>query len=241
MPRDLFRDVVARPPSVKSRRSPMLVISIVVHAAVLLAVLLASAIAPHILPTPREVLAFYEPARLVDIKLPPPPPSPRQLMPAQPSAPSVSVNAAPLVPPSDITPETWLPPPVTTSSGITMGVSDGIGTDIVGAPEPLPAPAPTAPERPVRLHGGIIAPEKTVNVPPIYPQMARETRTEGIVILEAVIDHTGLVTSVRVLRGHPLLDQAALDAVRQWKFTPARLNNEPIPVVMTVTVQFRLQ
>ena len=59
--------------------------------------------------------------------------------------------------------------------------------------------------------------------------------------LETVIDEAGNVTSARVLRGHPLLNQAALDAVQRWKLTPARLNDEAIPVVMTVTVQFTLQ
>jgi len=78
-------------------------------------------------------------------------------------------------------------------------------------------------------------------VAPIYPQVAREARRQGVVILEAVIDASGNVTSVSVLRGDPLLDQAALDAVQQWKFKPATLNGEAIPVVMTVTVQFKLQ
>jgi len=91
------------------------------------------------------------------------------------------------------------------------------------------------------LHSGIRAPAKIVNVAPVYPEMARITKVEGMVILEAVIDASGSVTSARVLRGHPLLDQAALDAVQRWRFTPARLNGEPIPVVMTVTVQFKLQ
>ena len=60
-------------------------------------------------------------------------------------------------------------------------------------------------------------------------------------ILEAVIDAQGRVASVRVLRSIALLDQAAVDAVRQWRFTPALLNAEPVPVVMTVTVNFKLQ
>jgi protein TonB len=91
------------------------------------------------------------------------------------------------------------------------------------------------------LHRGITAPEKTVNVPPVYPELARITKIEGIVILETVIDASGSVTSARVLRGHPMLDQAALDAVQRWKFAPARLNDEAIPVVMTVTVRFTLR
>ena len=64
---------------------------------------------------------------------------------------------------------------------------------------------------------------------------------EGVVILEAVIDADGSVTSVKVLRSIPLLDDAAVKAVRGWRFTPARLNGQAVPVVMTVTVNFTLQ
>jgi len=61
------------------------------------------------------------------------------------------------------------------------------------------------------------------------------------VILDVIIDEHGVVTSTRVLKSVAFLDQAAVDAVRQWRFTPARLNGEAIPIVMTVTVTFRLQ
>jgi periplasmic protein TonB len=85
-----------------------------------------------------------------------------------------------------------------------------------------------------------VAPVKIVNVEPTYPAIAVAARKEGIVILETVIDAEGRVESVRVLRGVPLLDEAAVGAVRQWRFTPARLNCQPVPVVMTVTVNFQL-
>jgi protein TonB len=62
----------------------------------------------------------------------------------------------------------------------------------------------------------------------------------GIVIIEATIGKDGSVRDARVLRSVPLLDQAALDAVRQWRFTPTLLNNEPVEVIMTVTVNFTL-
>jgi protein TonB len=77
-------------------------------------------------------------------------------------------------------------------------------------------------------------------VAPVYPDIARSARVEGTVILEAVISATGRVDQVRLLRSVPLLDSAAIDAVRQWLFTPTMLNGEPIPVVMTVTVTFSL-
>jgi protein TonB len=62
-----------------------------------------------------------------------------------------------------------------------------------------------------------------------------------VVILEAIIDVNGSVQSVRVLRSQPLLEQAAVDAVRQWEYTPTLLNGVPVPVVMTVTVSFALE
>jgi periplasmic protein TonB len=240
MPRDLFGDVAVRPPSVRSRRSPVVVASVVIHALLVIAILVATAIAPDILPTPREALAFYEPDRLVDIELPPPPPRP---MPRGviPDVPTVSSDAAPVVAPTSITPETWSPAVEPSGDAVVNGVVDGIGANVVGVPDAPPAPVVTTPKGPVRMHSGIKAPDKVVNVTPIYPEIARAARREGMVILEAVIDASGNVTSARVLRGDPLLDQAALDAVQQWKFKPATLNGETIPVVMTVTVQFRLQ
>jgi periplasmic protein TonB len=242
MPRDLFGDVAVRPPSVRSRRSPVVVASIAVHGLVVIGVLLATAIAPDILPTPREALAFYEPTRLIDIQLPPPPAPPRGVVPMR-EVPTVSPNAAPVVAPTSIVPESWTPVFERSSDGVVDGALERtLGSDIVSVPDALPpAPVVTAPQAPRRMHSGIKAPEKVVNVPPTYPELARQTRVEDIVILETVIDEAGNVTSARVLRGHPLLNQAALDAVQRWKFTPARLNEEAIPVVMTVTVQFKLQ
>ena len=75
----------------------------------------------------------------------------------------------------------------------------------------------------------------------MYPAIARSARVQGIVIIEATIDETGRVSDARLLKSIPLLDEAALAAVRQWAFTPTRLNGKPTSVVMTVTVQFRLE
>ena len=71
--------------------------------------------------------------------------------------------------------------------------------------------------------------------------VAQQARVQGVVILEARIEADGTVSSARVLRSIPLLDQAAIDAVRQWEFTPTLLNGVPIPVIMTTTVNFRLE
>jgi len=70
--------------------------------------------------------------------------------------------------------------------------------------------------------------------------MALAVRKEGIVIIDATIDEQGNVTETKILRSIPLLDEAALAAVRQWKFSPTQLNGVPVPIVMTVTVNFKL-
>ena len=70
--------------------------------------------------------------------------------------------------------------------------------------------------------------------------MAQQARIEGTVVLEATIGTDGRVTGVRVVRSKPLLDQAAMDAVMQWRFTPTLLNGVPVPVLLTVHVTFTL-
>ena len=88
--------------------------------------------------------------------------------------------------------------------------------------------------------GKIKEPKKVHSVNPAYPDIAKQARVQGIVILECTISPQGKVTDVKVLRGIPLLDQAAIDAVKQWVYTPTLLNGVPVPVIMTVTVNFKL-
>ncbi len=93
----------------------------------------------------------------------------------------------------------------------------------------------------MRVAFGVRAPQKLREVNPVYPPIAQSAPVQGIVIIEATIGADGQVTNARILRSVPLLDQAALDAVRQWEFTPTLLNGVPVPVVMTVTVNFTLK
>ena len=109
----------------------------------------------------------------------------------------------------------------------------------------LVPPAPTRVQEPppavVRPGGKIKPPTKIRDVAPVYPPLAQSVGQRGIVIIEATIGVDGSVVDARVLRSVPLLDEAALQAVRQWLYTPTRLNGEPVPVVMTVTVNFQLR
>jgi protein TonB len=226
------------------RRKPsVLLISISVHAIVLVLLATAPWWSPITnWPMPREVLAFTESpqlASLQDIELPRPPRARTPDSPAPASA--ASPELAPIVAPTGVAPET--PREGTAAGPLASSVeTSGIGTvDGVGVPAaPPPPPPPPAPREPVRAGGSIRTPVKLVHVAPQYPQIARASRVQGLVIIEATIDISGNVQSASVLRSIPLLDQAALDAVRQWKFTPTLLNGVAVPVIMTVTVNFEL-
>ena len=91
---------------------------------------------------------------------------------------------------------------------------------------------------PVRIGGQIKAPKKIKDVKPVYPAIAQSARVAGAVTIEATIGPDGKVIDAKVVRSIPLLDQAALDAVRQWEYTPTLLNGVPVPVLVTVTINF---
>jgi TonB family protein len=94
---------------------------------------------------------------------------------------------------------------------------------------------------PVRLGGEIKPPKKLYDVKPMYPPMAQVERVQGVVIVEAVLDAAGRVAAARILRSIPLLDEAALEAVRQWQFEPPLVDGQPRAVIMSTTVNFKLQ
>jgi protein TonB len=135
------------------------------------------------------------------------------------------------------------------AGGVTGGVPGGVVGGVSGAfdaPPPPPPPPPPGEKSSLdptalKVGGGIKPPARVVNVNPVYPPDARDARVQGVVILEVLIGVEGKVEQAKVLRSIPLLDQAALDAVRQWEFTPTLLNGEPKKVIMTVTVNFTLQ
>ena len=91
----------------------------------------------------------------------------------------------------------------------------------------------------VRVGGKIEPPIKMNDVKPVYPAIAQNAGVTGAVIIEATIGADGRVIDAKVLRSIPLLDQAALDAVRQWEYKPTLLNGVAVPVIMTVTINFK--
>ncbi len=124
------------------------------------------------------------------------------------------------------------------------GVIGGVPYAAVGTPDeswkPPPTVDPPSPAGPVTVGGEITPPRKRVHVNPVYPRVALKARVEGTVVLQAVIDAVGNVVNLKVLDSIPLLDGAALEAVRQWKYEPTYLNGRAVPVVMSVNVTFVL-
>ncbi len=110
-------------------------------------------------------------------------------------------------------------------------------TLLAAAPALAQTPA-AAPSAPLRIGGQTKAPERIHYVAPAYPAVAMAARVSGTVIIEATIDKEGSVTEARVLRSIATLDQAALNAVKQWKYKPTTIDGKPVPVIMTVSVNF---
>ena len=238
MPRDLFGTVTNPPAHIGTRSRLTLPLSLAAHAGALAVLIVVPLLATDVLPLPDTFTAVA----LVPPDLPPEPPRPIPPATPTPPAPPSNPDAAPLDAPSSITPEAPGRPPIdlgevapgSTFSGPVFGDR---GDDRGSGLTPPPAPAPRAP---MRVGGEVIAPTKIHDVAPEYPRMARDAKIQGIVIIQATIGADGRVVDAEVLRPIPFLGQAALDAVRQWRFTPPRLNGEPIAVIMTVTVNFRL-
>jgi TonB family protein len=97
-------------------------------------------------------------------------------------------------------------------------------------------------DNPMRITADVVQPVLIHKVNPEYPEIARKARIQGVVIMEAVITKEGTIEDVKVLRGvHKILDQAAVNSVKQWRYKPATLNGQPVKVYSTVTVKFTLK
>jgi TonB family protein len=130
-----------------------------------------------------------------------------------------------------------IPPP---GSSISMSVTGGVVVgSALGGVAGAPGPPPPPPSAPVRVGGNIATPRRIVDASPVTPDTARQAGITGVVILEIIIAPDGRVRDAKVLRSIPPLDQAAIDTVRQWRYEPTLLNGAPVPVIMTVTVNFQ--
>jgi protein TonB len=199
---------------------------------------------------------------------PPPPPPPPPPPEAAPPVKVVKViprqfDAGKLMAPKSVPKEIAvikedeLPPPSSGVAGVVGGVAGGVGGGAVGgvlggiiggipsaAPPPPPPPPPAvkkeaAPQR-IKVGGAVIAASIINKTPPVYPQLAKSARVQGVVHLAAIISKDGTIQELHSLGGPALLIQAAMDAVKTWRYKPTMLNGEPVQVETTIDVNFTL-
>jgi periplasmic protein TonB len=228
-------------PAGRRRRAVTLPVSIALHSAGALALVAIPLLVSDSMPDVQTgVRAFLvEP---LSVAPPPPPPAARpaaapRVVPTPP--PQQQAFVAPVEVPTEIVPEQALDlggADQGVSGGVDGGVPGGVVGGIVGG---LPD-APPAPAAPVRVGGTVREPKRLSAPPPVYPDLAVTARLQGIVIIEATINERGRVVSTTLLSGVPMLNEAALEAVKKWVYTPTLLNGVPTPVIMTVTVRFKL-
>ncbi len=239
MARDLFRQVLEDHPSAPAGRLSALPLSIAVHALVLAAAIVIPLFAADVLPFVQTGDVAWTPVVLPSS--PPPIPAPA----SRPAAPASAVVAS-LVPVDEpkgvsqerlIVPDTPPDPAAPTSDSVVSGTGVPGGTGVVVGD----TPPPPGPVTPVPASTLVTPPVRIRDASPVYPEVPRLARVEGQVVIEAVIGVTGDVVETRVLRSTPMFAEAALAAVRQWKYRPTLINGRPVPVALTVTVTFRLQ
>jgi protein TonB len=173
---------------------------------------------------------------------PPAPPSPVRVVPRIQPRPQEMVQPKAIPREVAIIQEDPLPPPGPVGGvvgGIDSGLAGGAAGGVLGGIIAAPPPPPPPQER-IRV-GGQVQAARVVNQPrPVYPPLARQARIQGTVRLEAVINQEGRVEELSVVSGHPLLIQAALDAVSQWQYQPTMLNGVAVEVITTIDVNFTM-
>ncbi len=177
---------------------------------------------------------------------PPPPPAPVKIVKIQSEFEEGRLTAPKEIPKEiAMVKEEELPPPSTgVVGGVPGGVPGGTAGGVIGGiisatPAPPPPPKVETPKR-IRVGGQVQQAKWIFHPNPIYPPLAKSARIQGTVRLEAIISKQGNIESLRVVSGHPLLVQSALDAVKQWRYHPTILNGEPVEVATTIDVNFTL-
>ncbi len=237
-----------------AKRLLTMILSIILHFVLIVVIVILPLVFFNVLPE-SELLTF--------LIAPPPPPPP----PPQPPPPPTNVRAVPkaavvdpnqFVAPTEIPKE--IPPPVDDApvigvsnivggiaGGVSGGVAGGVPGGVVGgllssvAPSAPPPPPKPVKRDPIRVGGNVQESKLIRRVEPAYPELAKRARVQGQVVLVVTVDEEGNVTDIRVTKGHPLLNDAATSAVKQWKYSPTLLNGEPVPVIANVTVFFNLK
>jgi periplasmic protein TonB len=239
----MFEEMVVSSPHRKKTNKPWTVaLSMAVQILVVLVLILIPLIYTEALPKTMMAMMLVAPP-----PPPPPPPPPAAVVHVKPQVHLIQNNE--LIQPKAIPKEVKIikeeaePQISGVSGGVPGGVPGGQMSGVIGgvmggigAAPPPPKPTITRITR-----GGNVQAAMLINkVAPMYPPLARQTRIQGTVRLHAIIAKDGTIQQLTVISGHPLLVQAALDAVRQWRYRPTLLNGEPVEVDTTIDVIFTL-
>ena len=150
----------------------------------------------------------------------------------------------PLRAPSNVVSATLFDAPTLSVPGArnsgTSGIAGGLGTLVNSQPPPLPR-RPSAPHAPLRIPSSISQSQLLYGPKPAYPKLALTARVEGTVRLQATISRQGRIENLRLLSGHPLLINAALEEVKHWRYRPVILNGDPVDVITEIAVNFTLR
>jgi protein TonB len=243
----MFEEMVLSNPKSKRTNKPWtVVVSMIVQVLLLVILILIPLIYTEALPR----------AMMSSILLAPPPPPPPPPPPAAVQVVKIKpvvrlMEAGRLVAPKaipqnvNIIKEEELPPDAGmqgVAGGVPGGIAGGSMSGVLGgviSGKTAPPPPKVVPKR-VMVGGNVQAARLVNKVQPIYPPLARQTRISGTVKLHAVIGKDGTVQQLQLVSGHPLLVQAALDAVKQWRYQPTLLNGEPVEVETEIDVIFSL-
>ena len=240
----MFELITGEAKHIPSKPGVPVVISISAQLALVGALVLPLLLFTGQLPVTPTMLAFVaEPPAPPPPPPPPPPPAAKKVAPE--TKPVPTTGAVPIAAPPEIRPEL---PDDEGTEGVPGGVEGGIPGGVVGGvvgglPTEIPPPPPPPPavRAPVRIGGQIQAPALVHRVEPVYPSIAVRANVTGTVILEAIVDADGRVAEVKVLRSaHRMLDDPAITAVRQWRYSPLVLNGIRESFVLTVVLSFQL-
>jgi protein TonB len=226
----------------KTKRGRLTMFSFVLEAVIVGVLVLIPLLFTEALPKAQLMMALVAPPP------PPPPPPPPAAVKIVKQVQTDIVNGQLRTPTKipkkvEIVKEEEAPPPMT--AGVVGGVPGGVpggqmGGVIGGIISNTPIAVPKVAVQRVRVSAGVTQGLVLHKVQPVYPPLARTARVQGSVVLAAVIGKDGTIQNLHVISGHPLLTQAALDAVKQWRYRPYILNGEPVEVDTQVTVNFTL-
>ena len=260
----IFRELPATFPDKDKFKKPSVIGSVIIHGLLILSVIVIPLLLPQSISQRELLISLVSP-----IGPPPPPPPPAVELPAAPTPPkAVEAPVRPVTPEGLVAPtaipheiakimEEPVAPPAGVIGGVPGGVPGGIAGGVLGGvlsanslatappafvpppPPPPPPPKAAAPVEPIRVGGVVKEPRPIKMIPPVYPPLASKARVSGTVVLEATLTTENRVEEIKVISGHPLLVDAAIQCVKKWEYEPSFLNGTPIPVILTAKVHFQ--